>query len=324
MGTDFSKAIEVLGKARRVLIVTHVNPEGDALGSLFGLALALKDAGRDVVAFTPEPVPEPFDFLPGSELAVHSLADVGDMDATFAVDCGQLERLGDEVAAFAGRGTLVNLDHHISNDNFGDVNIVIPSASAAGEILYDFLCAAGFSVSADVATNLYVAIHTDTGCFKYGSSTAGSLKKAGELVELGADPMEVSSKVYENYPAEKFKLLALVLSTLDVSEDGRIATVLVTREMLDSVGGDKGLSDGFVNYTREIKGVEVGILFREAGDSEYKLSMRSSKCVDVAAITGLFGGGGHAMAAGALVKGTLTEVREKIMTPVREALDKAC
>lgn len=326
MGNIFDKAIEVAQKGRKFIVVTHVNPEGDALGSLFGLGLALKGLGKEVVIYLEEPVPEPFGFMAGSELAVYSLEGVADVDATFAVDCGQLERLGDGFVEFKGRGTLVNMDHHPTNNNFGDINIVVPEASAAGEIVYDFLKEAGIDITGGVATNLYVAIHTDTGSFRYSSASAAAFKKAGELVTLGADPWQVSALVYENYPEARFRLLAKVLDTLEISSDGTIATVVVTRRMLEGVGGNdnKGLSDGFVNYARAIKGVDVGALFRECepGESEvYKISLRSKSGIDVACVAESFGGGGHVHAAGATMKGTLDEVKKKVLDALRE---KAC
>lgn len=323
-GGIFDKAVEAIKKGRRFLTVSHVSPEGDAVGSMLGMAMALRAAGKDVTAYLEDPVPDLFRFLPGADTVVHSLEGAGSFDVTIAVDCGQKERLGDGFVNLKEPGVVVNLDHHATNDSFGDINIIVPDASAAGELVYDLCKAANLPVTKDVAINLYVAIHTDTGSFRYSSSTPESFVKAGELVRLGADPWEVARKVYENHPARKFRLLAMVLATLDVLESGegypKIATLVVTKEMFRQAGAEKDLADGFVNYARGIEGVEVGALFRETGIDEYKVSLRSKGRVDVAEIASSFGGGGHRNAAGFSVKGSIEEVKARIVSVLREKL----
>jgi phosphoesterase RecJ-like protein len=323
MDKRFDTAIEKIKEYKRFMVVTHVNPEGDALGSLFGLALALKGLGKEVVSYLEDPVPAPFGFLSGAGEVVHSLENEAPFDATYAVDCGQLERLGKGFLAFNGWGTLINVDHHVSNDNFGDINIVIPEASAAAEIVFDLCKAAGVDITPDIATNLYVGIHTDTGSFRYSSATPESLEKAGELVRLGADPRDVAVRVYENYPAKKFKLLGMVLNTLEVvgdGLDGKIATVVVSRDMMNSVGADKADADGFVNYARAIEGVKAGVLLRESSPGDYKISLRSKGDIDVSTVAQGFGGGGHVHAAGCNIKGSLKEVKKKVVDALREKI----
>lgn len=324
MDTRFDAVIEKVRKGKRFLVVSHVNPEGDAVGSLLGLALALKGIGKDAVEYLEDQIPEVLRFLPGSGDVIHSLEGVAPFDATFAVDCGQRERLGKGFNLFKGHGTVINMDHHTTNDLFGDINIIDPEASAAGEIVYDFCRAAAIKMSKDVAVNLYVAIHTDTGSFRYSSSTPGSFIKAGELVKLGADPWEISRRVYENYPERKYRLLAMVLSTLDVIRTpngaNSIASLVVTQDMFRKANAEKDIADGFVNYARGIEGVEVGVLFRECGKDEYKVSLRSKGDVDVAEIAKSFGGGGHSHAAGFNIKGTLEEVREKVIRVLKAGM----
>lgn len=316
----FNEVIDIINKGKRFIVVTHVNPDGDALGSLFGLALSLKEMGKEVITFTEEPIPEPYDFLPGAGDVVHSFKGVVAVDATFAVDCGQLNRLGDDFVAFKGRGTLVNIDHHRTNDNFGDINIVLPEASAAGEIVYDLVQAAGMRLTKGAATNMYIAIHTDTGSFHYSSTSAASLRKAADMVEAGVDPWEVSAKVYENYPLERFVLLGMVLNTLELFEDNKVAVLHVSLEMFEKSKAKKELSDGFVNYARSIKGVEAGVLFRETAPGEYKISMRSKKGVDVSAVAEVFDGGGHMNAAGAAMKGNFDKVKRRLLAELKKAL----
>lgn len=325
----FDAAVAELKAGKKFLLVSHVSPEGDAVGSLLGMALALRSLGKNATAYLEDPVPDLFRFLPGADTVVHSLDGAGPFDATFAVDCGQKERLGKGFMALKEPGRIVNIDHHATNDAFGDVNVIVPGASAAGELVYDFCKAAGIHITKDIAVNLYVAIHTDTGSFRYSSSTAESFEKAGDLVRLGADPWEVSRRVYENHPAKKFKLLGLVLNTLDVVNVGAegskaaVAFVNVTREMFRKADAEKDLADGFVNYARGIEGVEVGVLLREAGDFQYKVSLRAKGEVDVAEVAQNFGGGGHRNAAGFMMKGSLEEVKARVIEALKGAFAKA-
>lgn len=325
----FDAAVAELKAGKKFLVVSHVSPEGDAVGSLLGMALALRSLGKNATAYLEDPVPDLFRFLPGADTVVHSLDGAGPFDATFAVDCGQKERLGKGFMALKEPGRIVNIDHHATNDAFGDVNVIVPGASAAGELVYDFCKAAGIHITKDIAVNLYVAIHTDTGSFRYSSSTAESFEKAGDLVRLGADPWEVSRRVYENHPAKKFKLLGLVLNTLDVVNVGAegskaaVAFVNVTREMFRKADAEKDLADGFVNYARGIEGVEVGVLLREAGDFQYKVSLRAKGEVDVAEVAQNFGGGGHRNAAGFMMKGSLEEVKARVIEALKGAFAKA-
>lgn len=325
MEKRFDGVIEEIKKKQRFMVISHLGPEGDAIGSLLGLTLALREAGKDAVAFLEDPLPPIFDFLPGADSIVHELKNEAAFDATIAVDCGQKERLGKkfgELASSGRAGLLINIDHHATNDSFGDINVIEPNASAAGEMVYDLLKAGNMAISKDAAVNLYVAIHTDTGSFRYSSSTPGAFRKAGELVELGADPWDISTRVYENQPVERFKLLAMALSTLKIIGNGeaKVATMDVTLDMFNKVGGGRELSDGFVNFARAISGVEVGLLYRESGPNEYKVSMRSKGKVDVAELSAGFGGGGHKNAAGFNIKGPLDEIKKKVEKAIHEKL----
>lgn len=325
MSNHFGAIIERIEQGNRFLVVSHVSPEGDAIGSLLGLTLALRSIGKDVVAYLEDSVPGVFEFLPGSETIVHTLDGEAPFDATFAVDCGQMNRLGDNFNKFEGMGSVINIDHHTTNDEFGELNVIFPDASSAGEMIFDLATEASIEITPEMATNLYVAIHTDTGSFRYSCTSEGSLRKAGVLVGKGADPWTISTQVYENHPACKFKLLALVLATLNIidipgAKGYKIATLYVTDEMMESTGADKGLADGFVNYARGIEGVEAGVLFRETGTEEYKVSFRSKGAVDVADVALSFGGGGHSHAAGCSVSGKLDAVIETVTAALKTSL----
>jgi len=325
----FDAAVAELKRGKKFLVVSHVSPEGDAVGSLLGMALAIRSLGKEATAYLEDPVPELFKFLPGADTVVHSLDGAGPFDATFAVDCGQKERLGRGFISLKDPGRIVNIDHHATNDAFGAVNVIVPDASAAGELVYDFCVAAGVKIDRDIAINLYVAIHTDTGSFRYSSSTPEAFEKAGALVRLGADPWDISRRVYENNPAKKYKLLGMVLNTLEVvtvaagGENSSVAFVNVTREMFKNADAEKDLADGFVNYARGIEGVAAGVLIREAGDREFKVSLRAKGDVDVAEVAQSFGGGGHRNAAGFMTRGTLEEVKARVLDALKGAFSRA-
>lgn len=324
--SKYASVVDEINKGSKFLVISHLNPEGDAIGSLVGLALALRTAGKEVVAYLEDDLPEMFDFLPGADTIVHDLTGLGPFDVTIAVDCGQMERLGSRFNSFEGKGMLINVDHHATNDFFGEVNVVDPEASAAGEMVFDLINAADIDINKAIATNLYVAIHTDTGSFRYSCSTPGAFKIAGELVSLGADPWEVSCHVYENLPFKRFLLLGEVLSTMKVMEfDGvLVASLMVTNEMIKSTGADRELSDGFVNYARSVEGVEVGMLFKESEGSgpTCKISLRSKGKVDVAAVAAVFSGGGHKNAAGCVIEGSIDVAREKLLVALKEEMSK--
>ncbi len=316
----FGEVAERIEKGRRFLVTTHVNPEGDAVGSLLGLTLALRWLGKDVTAYMEDPVPYIYRFLPGADTVVDALFEDDTFDGCFVVDCGQKKRLGGRFNVLKSPGTIINIDHHKTNDNFGDINIIVPEASAAGEIIYDLLRFLRVDITPDIATNLYVAIHTDTGSFRYSSSTSDAFIKAGELVRLGADPWEITIRIYESYPENKLRLLGMALSTLEVVEvDSRkIATMVVTLDMMRRVDGGRELTDGFVNFARAIEGVETGILFREESPGEFKISLRSKGRIDVSRVARFFGGGGHRNASGFNIKGGLEEVKMRVIDAVKE------
>ena len=326
MDRRFDEVLEKIRGSRSILVVSHVNPEGDAVGSLLGLVLALRSMGKDATPYLEDDVPLVYRFLPGADEVLHDLEGKGPFDVICAVDCGKKERLGTAIERISNSTFMINLDHHATNNRFGDLNVIEAGASATGELIYDLCRAASIEITPEIAINLYVAIHTDTGSFRYSSTTPESLMKAGDLLRHGADPWEVALKVYESYPAERFRLLSLVLATLDIIKVGPdcnnhdIATLTVTQEMFRKTGADVDLADGFVNYARGIRGVEVGALFRECGPREYKVSLRSKKAVDVSKVAQSLGGGGHAHAAGLTLEGSLEEVKTRVIESLKREM----
>lgn len=319
---NFPKAVDALRSARRVLVTMHRSPDGDALGSTLGLAAALREMGREVVVYNPDPPPYNLSFLPGATAIVRTLGPDEAFDATVVCDAGAAHRLGPDVPPAPRRGIFVNLDHHLTTDPFGDVNYVDPHAAAVGVLVYKLIHALGGTVSRDAAIGIYVSILTDTGSFKYSSTDPECLRIAAELVAAGVSPWDVYSRIYEQQPLARLKLLADVLTTLWTSPSGKFASLLITRAMVERTGTSEDLTDGFINHARSIDGVEVAASFSEPldGGDEWRVSFRSRGNVNVASVAQRFGGGGHHNAAGCTVRGDYQAVREAIGAAVDAAL----
>lgn len=293
------------------LITTHEGPDGDAVGSTLALANYLVSLGKDVALYYKDPLPDIYAFLPLSELVKQTIPE-REFDVTFVLDVGEFRRAGEAITSFNGRGTLINLDHHLQCDAFGEINLIDPDACATGAIVYRVIKAAGGVIDNAVALCIYTAVITDTGSFRYSNANPEAFSIAGDMVACGVNPWFVSEKLYESQPRERLELLALALATLTVSRLGNYASITVTTDMYEKTGSSAELTDGFINYPRSIRGVEAAVFFRELEPGIYKVGFRSKGKVNVAALAAAFNGGGHHNAAGCTVAGSMDEVREVI------------
>jgi bifunctional oligoribonuclease and PAP phosphatase NrnA len=311
---QLAEIVAALRAGRRFLVASHVTPEGDTVGSQLAICLALQDLGKQVVAYNADPIPRNIRFLPYAETIVGQIDPEDAFDAAVVVDAADLSRIGPGMAAALPRcRAVINIDHHKTNTGFGDLRFVDPNASATGEVVYRLLKAIPVTITHEIAVNIYVTLLTDTGSFQYTNATPEAFRIAGEMVSLGVRPWSVAQKIYESNPAARMRLLARVLDTLEVSPDGTVATIVVTRGMLEATGCTADLTDGFINFPRSIEGVEVAVMLREEGPDLYKVSLRSRGNVDVSSICSGFGGGGHRNAAGALVRGPLADVKASVL-----------
>lgn len=312
----------ILNEIRRnhsFLVTSHESPDGDAVGSSLGLASFLRKIGKEVCVHFRDPVPDLYAFLPGIETVCPHIPDQ-DFDVAFVLDIGELRRAGDEFCAFTRIGTLINLDHHLACENFGAFNLIDSTAAATGVLLYRIATAYGYRFDLETALCLYVAIITDTGSFRYSNANREAFSIAGEMVDCGINAWDVAEQLYENQPRKRLELLALALGTMEVIKGGLAASVTVTRDMYARTSADAELTDGFVNYPRSIRGVEVAIFFRQVDERRYKIGFRSKGKVNVATFAAAMGGGGHHNAAGCTVDGTLEEVKAKVYSIVESAL----
>jgi len=312
--------VQELRAGQRFLVVTHANPDGDAIGSSLGLRFVLESLGKQAVVLIAEGPPYRYQYLPGVAEVVRSLPEGARFDATVVLDTGELERVGGELPDDDGRGRMLNIDHHATSSGFADVTWRDEGASSVGEMIHDLAGRLGVELTADAAAALFCAVLTDTGSFRFSNTTPAALRAAADLVAAGARPEAASSEIFFAHPAGRLFLLGRALATLEVVASGRIASICVTREMLDAVGGDATWVDEFVDFPRSIAGVQVAILLRDYEPGQVKVSLRSRGRVDVARIAEGFGGGGHRPAAGATLDGTIDEVRGRIHAAVEAAL----
>jgi len=317
---NLPRAIDALRSAKRVLLTMHRGPDGDALGSALALACALREMGREVAVYNPDELPYNFRFLPGAGEVVRELLPQAAYDVTVVTDAGAWDRLGPGVPEKSRRGLVLNLDHHMTTEPFGDVNYVDPHAASVGILAYKIIRGLGHALSREAAECIYASILADTGSFRYSSTDPECFRIAAELLEAGVDPWEMTVRVYEQQPLARMRLLAEVLGTLEVH--GKLATITITREMVKRAGSAPDLTDGFINYARSVDGVEVAASFREPENGgPWRVSFRSRGRVNVAAIAQTFGGGGHHNAAGCSIEGDEKSVRARIAEEIEKALN---
>ena len=310
----------------RVCLTTHVNPDGDGLGSEVGLAVMLRALGVNVVITNPTPTPSRYDFLfeglPGLDKTGEAVKELRRADLIIVLDIADLGRLGMLAETVRDRGvTVACVDHHISK---GDLppgpRYVDADAAATGELIREIARANEWDLTAEAARALYVAIVTDTGGFRFSNTKARTLRAAADLLECGIDPEAVYVELYSKAPEGRVRLMAEALQTLVVEHEVGIAWVTIPPGALERYGVDPDDLDGVVEYARSIDGVRLGMLFREIAGGRIKISFRSIGGVDVAKLAGQFQGGGHAKAAGASLPGALADVQATVLAAARKYL----
>jgi phosphoesterase RecJ-like protein len=310
--------LQLIERSQTFFIAAHEGPDGDAIGSTLALTNALREMGKDVVAYNRDRAPLEYEFLPGYETVVNQIDDSQVFDVGFVLDAGELERAGGWIRERCQK--LVNIDHHPYSENFGDIYYVDIQACATGVLIYRLLQAAGHPISKDVATCIYTTILSDSGSFRYSNANPEAFQIAGEMVGLGVDPWSIASGLYESQEFVRLRLLALALPTLRVSDCGLYASIAVSLEMYEQANANAEATDRFINYPRSIRDVEVAIFFRQTNTHSFKVGFRSKGNVDVGALARAMNGGGHHNAAGATVDGTLDSVQGWVFDRVSELL----
>ncbi|RYD06811.1 hypothetical protein N752_02430 [Desulforamulus aquiferis] len=290
-------------------------PDGDSLGSILALGLGLQTLGQEVTMVSSDPVPDLYTFLPGAEQIVVGKVPPGNYDLFIALDCSVIDRLGKYVESVLNSEiTTLVIDHHVNDNPFGHYNYVEPKSAATGQIVMDLLDLINIEIDNKLAINLYTAIVTDTGSFRYENTTPEVHVKASRLIDLGIPVSKLSNLIFGEQPVESIRLLQVALQSLEISKCGQIAWLSITQEQVQSVGAEDQHVDGLINYPRKIKGVEVAIVFKELNDGMVKVSLRSKYQVDVNLLAKKFGGGGHVRASGCTLKGGLDQAKKLVLT----------
>lgn len=321
---SFAEIAAAIRNAQRIVILSHARPDGDAIGSQVALGLSLSAAGKQVQLLNEDGTPDNLTFLPGSERVETPATSAGKVsaDLVVALDTANKIRLGAGcLEAVEGISPIINLDHHKSNELYGDFNFVDAEAPASGQIVYEFLHDQGLPITGQVVANLFVAISTDTGSFRYPATTARTYEIVAELVRAGADVGELSRLTYESYPARRIDLLKELLAVYRLSGAGRVASWVLSDEIKDRIGVQASDSEGLLDLIRGIDSVVVAVFFEQLPGGRVRVSMRSKSAeVDVCAICAEFGGGGHTLAAGARVRGEIGEVEQRVLKKIHETI----
>lgn len=320
--TSQMKAVmEAIRLHRRFLVSSHINPEGDALGSAIALASLLKRLGKQVTLANDGGIPEAFRFLPRVAPMVNGPNGRVWAEVSMIVDVPTLSRIGSIQQIVEKIPLVVNIDHHISNQCFANVNWVDPKAASAGEMIYRLYKAFGLKPTRPEALCLYVSLVTDTGSFRYMNTTPTVHEIVSELLSTGISPLKVAQQLYESHSVSDLKFLGTVLRSIRRSQNGRVVWLEIPQSLLKSARAGEEIIDELVNYPRSVRTAEVAFVLRESQEpGKIRVSFRSKGNVNVDRIARHFGGGGHMAASGCTVDGTLAQVRNKVLTVVRQAL----
>jgi phosphoesterase RecJ-like protein len=320
--SQLESAVAAIESAKTIVMACHINPDGDALGSLIGLGLAIRQRypEKSVTILSRDGVPEILRFLPGIEL-VKTHTDQTGHDLAIVLDSGDLKRVGDQVIPTISSAKLqMDIDHHVGEGAFGSIRLLDSTAAATSEIVYDLIHALGVDITTDIACCLLTGVITDTGSFRYMNVTPRTLRIAASLIEAGASPSLIAERVFDNKSFAATHLTGLALSTLDHTPDGRICWAHVHHEDFVKTGATDEDTEGLINFVRAVRGNEIALLFREIRVGMIRISLRCSDGHDVAKIANQFDGGGHKMAAGCSYPGSAQAAQEALVAACIAAL----
>lgn len=314
-----TQIVNVLQKEKNFLITSHQSPDGDAVGSILALGYGLKSLGKKVIMVCEKNLPGSSLSLPKIKKLLHKLP-VKNFSKFVLVtlECPDPRRIsnniGEKINSFK---FVINIDHHLDNSEFGDLNLIEENAAAVGEIVYEILRMLKIKITKDIATYLYYAIITDTGNFKYYNTTDRTFKIASHLVRCGASPGDISTFSFNNIPLERLKFIGYLLSQIKTEKDGKIAYISIKKEMYRNNGGNTTPSE-VLNFLNMLSDLKVGILFKEERDNRVRVSLRSRGKIDIRKIAAKFSGGGHLNAAGCIIKDSLPEVENAVINEVKK------
>lgn len=310
-----------LKKSDHILIATHTHPDGDAIGSLSALGLSLKALNKNITLYIESPIPAVYRFLPEVHLVVNKIGKTN-YDTAVILDCGDLNRIGEAVSIVSRIPVIVNIDHHVTNTHFGHFQLIDTSACATSEIVYRLIKQMAVPLDKAIATAIYTGVLADTGSFRFSNTNRAAFAICQEMVELGVHPYDISQHVYGTYSLGRIKLLNRALDSIEISANGKLSIMTLTKDMFVETHTQPEDVDGLINYAKRIEDVRVAALIQEhyngteqpRNSNKFHVSLRSDGSVDVAAIASLFGGGGHSSAAGFNIESTLSDIKIKIFS----------
>lgn len=307
-------ALKKILDSDEVYIASHVNPDGDNIGSIIALGLALNKVNKKVKVIKTDEIPSDYLFLPNIDMI--QPYEITEVNLLIVLDCGDIDRLGRYKTIVSQANTVINIDHHVSNTKFGTINIIDDKAAATGELVYDLIIDLGIEIDTDIATCLYTAISTDTGSFMYDSVTDKTHEIVANLIRAGIDKADINIKLYQSRSIERTNLFINSFSTLKTFYDNKIAVVKVTQAMLTKANAKMEDTEGIISFIRDIDCVEVACLLKENKENEIKVSLRSKKYIDVSRICSAFNGGGHIRAAGCTIYDNIDNAESLIVEQI--------
>lgn len=315
----FDRIIDIINNNNTFIITSHMYPDGDSIGSQLSLGMILKNLGKKVDIMSSQPIPDVYYFLPGIEMVKIKNDEISsEYDVGFVLDSQDPDRTGNVIRKNKIK-ILINIDHHIDNSRFAEINLIDSEASATAEIIYDLILKLNKSITREVAENLYTAILTDTGSFRYSNTSPKSMRIAASLIENGVDPAKIASNIFETYKFEEIMLISEIIKQIKVNRQKDIAWISLGKDFDNRKFSYAGIeSEDIIRYPRSIRGIKVAVLFREMGNGEIKVSFRSKGKINVSEIASYFGGGGHLNAAGCTIKKRLNDAEELIISEIEK------
>ncbi|MFH1655122.1 MAG: bifunctional oligoribonuclease/PAP phosphatase NrnA [Candidatus Omnitrophota bacterium] len=317
---SLKKVLNAIKKHKKFIVSAHINLEGDALGAELALARLLKKMGKKVSVVNADKSPKTYDFLPGVKSIINSKKRIPDYDVLIAVDCCDERRLGSVSKLIKKDKITINIDHHKSNNRFGDVNWVMPEVSSAAELVYHMFKKLNYRLDRMSALLLYVGILTDTGSFRYSNTNAGTHRIVAELLSKNLSANKIYQKIYEANPLAQMKLVTSILNSFQTDNSNKIAWVKIESDELRRLNSRVDIADNIFDFLRSIKGVEVAMIFKQINSRLTKVNLRSRGRIDVARLAGSFGGGGHRAASGCSIEKGIKQSEQLVLKKLKRII----
>ncbi|MBW2567911.1 MAG: bifunctional oligoribonuclease/PAP phosphatase NrnA [Deltaproteobacteria bacterium] len=317
-----NQIIHHLKNSNNVLLASHINPDGDAIASLLSMGFLLDTLNKQTTIYNQSPVPSIYHFLPSAQRIVQNINSGSYYDTAIILDCGDLRRIGKTAVEVNRIPVVINIDHHITNTRFGDVQLIDTSACATTEIIYRLFKEMAIPINLNTATSIYTGILTDTGSFRFSNTNRSAFEICAEMTALGVDPYDVAKYIYGTYSVNQLKLIKLAIESIEISQNRKLSLMTLTQGMLNETGTKPEDINGLINYIKNIENIKIAVLIQEPINNKersrehqcFHVSLRSDKTVDVATIAASFGGGGHPMAAGFSIKSNVIDLKKRIFS----------